>query len=340
MGIRCQELCSEASYQPVGPIPERPLPPPRYNPGMLPAFYREAQSLRVSSLGIGTYLGAMDEETDARYTAAVTAAIEGGINFIDTSLNYRHGRSERNIGVALRQVRAPRESLVICTKAGYLVPGAVPPLDPADIVNRSHCMTPAFLEDQLERSRRNLGVETVDVFYLHNPETQLSAVSQAEFEQRVRTAFAAMERFVQGGRIRFYGVATWNGFRQDGLLDIDRMEALAREVAGETHRFRFIQMPINLAMREALLRNVPQRAASLGITTVASATLLQSKLASGLPEPIRNALGSDLTDAQRAIQFARSAPGVTAALAGMSRMEHVRENLGVADVEPLEHVRF
>jgi aryl-alcohol dehydrogenase-like predicted oxidoreductase len=203
-----------------------------------------------------------------------------------------------------------------------------------------HCMAPGFLEDQLERSRQNLGVATVDVFYLHNPETQLSSVPRDEFERRVRTAFEQMEHFADSGRIRYYGMATWTGFRKEGQLDLVRTEALSREVAGEAHRFRFIQLPVNLAMREGLTLSVPQRAASLGITTVASASLLQSKLASGLPEPIRQVLGPNLTDAQCAIQFARSAPGVTVALAGMSRVEHVRENLAVADVEPVDNVRF
>ena len=282
----------------------------------------------------------MDEETDECYTQAVAAAINAGINFIDTSLNYRHGRSERNVGEALRRVKAPRESLVICTKAGYLVPGATPPLDKSDVVNSSHCMTPAFLEDQLERSRENLGVATVDVFYLHNPETQLSSVRRDDFTRRVRGAFERMEHLADSGRIRYYGMATWTGFRKAGELDLAETEALARDVAGDAHRFRFIQMPINLAMREALTLGVPQRAASFGITTVASASLLQSKLTAELPGPIRQALGPGLTDAQCAIQFTRSAPGVTVALAGMSRVEHVRENVGVAAVEPLADVRF
>jgi aryl-alcohol dehydrogenase-like predicted oxidoreductase len=299
------------------------------------AFYREAQSMRVSSLGIGTYLGEMDAETDDRYRQAILEAIDGGINFIDTSLNYRHCRSERNIGESLRYVNA---SAIVCTKAGFLVPGATPQLNPADVVSRMHCMTPGFLADQLDRSLANLG--HVDVFYLHNPETQLSAVSHDEFYSRVRAAFTQMERFVADGKIRFYGMATWNGFRKEGQLDLERIEGIAREIAGNDHHFRFIQLPINLAMREGLTLRVPERAAALGITTVASASLMQAKLASDLPQAIRDVLGPTLTDAQCALQFVRSAPGVTVALAGMSRVEHVRENLGIAEVAPLAHVRY
>src|SRR5580704_6099335 len=68
-------------------------------------FYRDAQGLRVSSIGIGTYLGEMDDATDFGYVEAVKGALAAGVNCIDTSLNYRNQRSERAIGAALRQAR-------------------------------------------------------------------------------------------------------------------------------------------------------------------------------------------------------------------------------------------
>src|SRR5690606_21096876 len=93
-------------------------------------FYRCCQSLTVSSLGLGSYLGNMDAATDAAYVASVTAAVRGGINFLDTSLNYRHQGSERNFGTAVGKLIAAgevaRDEIVLCTKAGYLVPNAIP----------------------------------------------------------------------------------------------------------------------------------------------------------------------------------------------------------------------
>jgi hypothetical protein len=67
--------------------------------------------------------------------------------------------------------------------------------------------------EQLEKSRNNLGLETIDVYYVHNPETQLSAVSREEFNSRIEKAFGALEDAVKEGKISVYGVATWNGFR-------------------------------------------------------------------------------------------------------------------------------
>jgi len=296
----------------------------------------------VSSIGLGSYLGQMDEPTDRAYVASVKAAVRGGINLIDTSLNYRHQRSELNIGEALADLFGSGEfrrgEVVVCTKAGYLVPGALPRdgVDPADIAGRMHCMSPAFLRDQLSRSLANLRLDCVDVFYLHNPETQLQhGVSPAEFYRRIETAFRTLEDEAAAGRICYYGTATWSGYRtpeDQGGLSLDRMLEAAEHAAGPHHRFRFIQLPLNLAMLEGV--DASRRAAQSGLTAIASASILQTRLASGLPEQIQANLPGLTTDAQRAIQFARCAPGITAALVGMSNPAHVAENLQVGMVPP------
>ena len=70
-----------------------------------------------------------------------------------------------------------RDEIVICTKAGFLAPGAVPDsLKPEDVVGGMHSMAADFLQDQVDRSLANLRVDTIDIFYLHNPETQLGFV--------------------------------------------------------------------------------------------------------------------------------------------------------------------
>lgn len=321
-------------------------------PGKLDCrFYRAAQGLTVSSVGLGSYLGSMDDTTDLRYTEAVSAAVRGGINFIDTSLNYRHQRSERAIGAALELLVSAgpvsRDELVVCTKAGYLVPDAQPFLHFYDVVGGMHCMTPGFLIDQLERSRHNLGLKTIDVFYLHNPETQLGPIPRDLFDQRIRSAFETMELMVADRRIRFYGTATWDGFRKPAgsKLSLARIAGIAKEVAGDDHHFRFVQLPYNVAMPEAnALKNetldgrrltLLEAAAELGITVIASASLLQARLARNLPGEAAALFPGTRTNAQRALQFSRSAPGVTVALVGMSNIEHVEENLGVSEIPPI-----
>ncbi|MCX7603819.1 MAG: aldo/keto reductase [Bryobacteraceae bacterium] len=317
-------------------------------------FYRLAQGCLLSSIGIGTYLGSPSDEDDRRYRGCVIAAVRAGANVIDTAINYRHQRSERSIGAALKELfdsgDAARDEVLVCTKAGFLTPGALPagyPESP-DVAGRMHSMAPDFLEDQLARSLANLGLEAIDVYYLHNPETQLRFVSVEQFEERLLAAFACLERFCREGRIGAYGVATWDGLRlrqgAPGRLRLLRLAELAKQAAGGDCHFRFVQLPFNLAMPEAFTRvhegDPPQGASLLetaarhGITVIASAPLAQARLAHGLPEAVRRAFPECRTDAQCALQFARSAPGMTTALAGMSSLVHVEENLGLARVPP------
>ncbi|HZG51144.1 MAG TPA: aldo/keto reductase, partial [Pyrinomonadaceae bacterium] len=201
--------------------------------------FRLEQNLWLSSVGIGTYLGKPDAGTDARYTETVARAVALGANVIDTAANYRFQRSERSIGAALTQLiegdaatATARDEIVVCTKGGYIPFDSDPPngqegvsryiaktfvetgvADFADIAAGSHCMTPKYLAHQIDQSLRNLRLSTVDVYYIHNPETQLGVVSRAEFETRLRAAFVQLERSVAEGKIKNYGVATWNGFR-------------------------------------------------------------------------------------------------------------------------------
>jgi aryl-alcohol dehydrogenase-like predicted oxidoreductase len=121
-------------------------------------------------------------------------------------------------------------------------------------------------------------------------------------------------------------------------------------VSGDRHHLRAIQLPVNLQMLEALGRaNQPSgarmvsilaAAAEAGIKVIASAPLLQGRVVGRLPEALRGQLGPALTDAQRALQFARAVPGLTAVLAGMNQVAHVEENLALAGVPPLAPEAF
>jgi aryl-alcohol dehydrogenase-like predicted oxidoreductase len=336
--------------------------------------FRLEQNLWLSSIGIGTYLGNADDATDSRYTDAITRAVKLGVNVIDTAANYRFQRSERSIGEALRLLTTDRgfarDEILVCTKGGYLPFDGAPPADVrryveetfvrpgiasfADIVGGSHCMTPAYLQNQLDQSLKNMDLSCIDLYYVHNPESQLGVVSREEFYARLRAAFELLEKNIAGAKIRMYGIASWNGFRVSpdsrDYHSLEKIVRVAREVGGDSHGFRFIQLPFNLAMPESfLLQNqvvngeslsVLEAAELLGISVVASASILQGRVAAGLPEAVREPLGSLATDAQTGIQFVRSTPGITTALVGMSRREHVEENLQLARVQPVHPEDF
>lgn len=326
-----------------------------------------AGELWLSSIGLGTYLGDASDAADLAYTESIVAALRSGINVLDTAINYRHQRSERNIGAALRQTidggELRRDEVLVCTKAGYLTfDGNVPSdprayflreyiesgvVHPSQIAGGMHCMAPAYLENQVERSRRNLGLETLDVFYIHNPESQFAEVDRDTFRMRMRNAFAVLEKLVHAGKLRYYGIATWNALRAaEGTrdyLNLYEVELLAREAGGHQHHFRFVQLPFNLNMPEAFAlanhrgekgkRALLQAARELGIVVMGSATLYQGHLTEGLPEFVKKILRMP-TDAENAIQFARSAPGIVTALIGMGKSHHVAANLKPALVPP------
>ena len=326
-----------------------------------------AGELWLSSIGLGTYLGEPDDAADQAYTEAIAAALGSGINVLDTAINYRHQRSERNIGAALKHLidsgELNRDEVLVCTKAGYLsFDGSMPPdprsylmreyldpgiLDPKQLAGGMHCMAPAYLENQIERSRHNLGLHTIDLFYVHNPESQLADVSREVFHQRLKAAFAMLEGQVRAGRLGYYGVATWNAFRVDesshDYINIFEIAELARAAGGDNHHFRFIQLPFNLAMPEAygLLNqglgkekmSLLSAATRLGIAVIGSATLYQARLTHGLPDFVGRILKMK-SDAESAIQFSRSTPGLTTSLLGMGHKEHVAVNLKPALVPP------
>lgn len=332
-------------------------------------FYRPlgGTGLTASSIGLGTYLGACDDADDEAYVDAAHHALASGLNVLDTAINYRCQRSERALGRALsRAVRGEtvaRDEVVVCSKGGYVpLDGSAPQtrdaylaylereyfapgiMSPSDVVAGGHCLAPAYLGSQIDRSRANLGLETIDVYYVHNPEQQLDVIPPEQLRERLRTAFALLEERCERGEIGVYGCATWNGFRVPpearGHLSLEMLVALAREVGGEGHHFRVVQLPVNLALAEAVRAptqplgaqrvTLLQAAAELGIAVVASASLLQAKLASSLPAQMRDALPGFTCDAQRAIAFVRSLPVISTALVGMKSRSHLKENLAAA----------
>jgi aryl-alcohol dehydrogenase-like predicted oxidoreductase len=330
--------------------------------------FRPAMGLRLSSIGLGTYLGDEDAATDRGFEESVAAALSRGVNVFDSAINYRGQRSERAIGRALaravREGTAAREEVFVSTKGGFLPHDSEDPRDPRryildtfvesglaprdEIVRGGHCLWPAYLADQIDRSRANLGLEAVDLYYLHNVETQRAAVDSATFRRRLRDAARVCEEAVSAGKIGFWGLATWDGLRvppeHPEHVSLEETIAIAREVAGDAHHFAAVQMPFNLAMAQAVAypsqvaggERVPalSAAARLQLAAFGSASLLQGRLAADLPEEILEAFPEAASGGQRALQFSRSAPGMTVSLVGVSTPAHAADNFALAGVPP------
>jgi len=347
-----------------------------------PEHFREFNNFTASSIGIGTYLGYSDPATDNLVTEAIIRSVKSGINLIDTAINYRSQHGERSVKTALLKLieskTVSREELIICSKGGFIpkpekekwFSGIIPNrekeewfkqeyinnpkfnIEATDMVAGVHCMHPEYIQDQLERSLINLGLETIDIYYLHNPETQLGIIPSDEFYRRLKAVFSVLEKAVDAGKITAYGIATWQGFRVPPTdakhIDLAKTKSIAQEVAGGGgDRFQFIQLPVNLAMTEAIItptqvvdgKMLPTItvANQLGINAIASASIAQAKNLKQFPQKIMTALGENLaTDAVRALQFTRSVPGLCSALVGMKSPDHVAENLTLTNIPPLD----
>jgi aryl-alcohol dehydrogenase-like predicted oxidoreductase len=331
-------------------------------------YFRRFDGLAISSIGVGTYLGDPTDAVDARYRDAIATALEGGINVVDTAINYRCQRSERAVGDAIEDADVDRDAVFVSTKGGFLPFDGERPDDPGEYVRREfvetgpverddlargqHCIAPDFIDAQLDWSLDNLGVEEIDLYYVHNPETQLQARSREDVYDQLEATFTRLEERAADGDISTYGVATWNAFRvpesHDQYLSLSEVISRARsaaKAAGNTAtHLRAIQLPFNVFMADAFTVEShegpegPQSALwfahEAGLNVFTSASIAQGDLAAEIPESVGERLAGDST-VQRAINFARSAPGVTSSLVGMSHPKHVEENLGAGRFDPL-----
>jgi aryl-alcohol dehydrogenase-like predicted oxidoreductase len=338
-------------------------------------FYRFNGELFFSSLGLGTYRKEpyREENYIVNYKDAVKTAILNGINLIDTAINYRYQVSEQEIGEALMELfdegKVQRESLIITSKAGFLpleFPFPENPYEwiksnvieknlstPDEIVIDQHCMSPAYLRWSVEQSLKNLHLNTLDILFLHNPETQLGYVEREVVLSRIKEAFTLFEQLVDEGKIRYYGIASWNAFLYDEdhteYLSLNDIMQIAQEVGGESHHFKYIQSPFNLVKTHAYnyanqqgpdgrYYTLMQAIEGFGLNLLASSSLLQMNLFKGkFDQTIRETLGtSELTDISAALQFARSG-NVLSALFGAADTQHVKENMLLAYVPSAKH---
>ncbi len=341
------------------------------NSGINQVNFNEFQNLTLSNVGIGTYLGDADARTDELVKDAVKQSIEYGVNVIDTAINYRSQKAERSVGKAISELiqegKISRDQIFVSTKNGYVTNDADVQLGfweyvadqytkngivkEGDITSGYHCMTPSYLSDQLDRSLKNLDLECVDLMYLHNAvEGQIKDVSKEKFLENLKSVFELYEQKRDEGKIKFYGMATWECFRvstdNPQYLSLEDTVKMAKEVGGEHHGFRFIQLPYNMHYDQALLSknqlvddkpvSILEAALGLGVGVFTSVPFMQGRLlAPGtMPE------FSDLKPSLRALQFIRSSPGVLAPLVGQKTSQHVSENLEIMKIPVLSDSDF
>ena len=222
---------------------------------------------------------------------------------------------------------------------------------PSEVVNGVHAMNPEFVLDQIERSRQNLGLETIDLYCLDEPELHLHARGPTEFAGLIREVFEALESAVASGAIASYGLATWNGFLlphdERGHLSIVDVFEAALEVGGPDHHLRAVMLPYSVAVGEAKgldsqfgpngsAENALDTLADTGTAIFTIAPLVRGRAVRGLPEFLHEAFPELSTDPQRCLQFARSTAPVTSTIFGTRSESHLAENLAVAEFPPAD----
>ncbi len=338
------------------------------------SHFKSFDSLHLSSIGMGTYLGQPSEEDDQAVENAVFESVKSGaVNVIDTAINYRAMRSEKSIGRALlRLVKdkiISRDQIFISTKNGYITnDGDYPNIDVMEYIHRMYIQTdvitaddissgyniinPNYLAKCIDKSLMNMHVSSIDLVYIHNAfESWYQDVSREQFMEMLVKAFEVYEKYRAKNKIRYYGMATWTCFRvpptSPEYLSLEQAVKSAESVGGKDHGFRFIQLPYNLAYSEALLLRNQSVGSEENLTILQAAEKLNIGIFTSIPLFQGRLLRSQIPDyggisdpVAKLVQIIRSSPSVIAPLIGQKKAEHVEENLKTANMPPLSEEEF
>jgi aryl-alcohol dehydrogenase-like predicted oxidoreductase len=192
------------------------------------SHFKSFDSLHLSSIGMGTYLGQLSEEDDQAVENAIYQSVKSGaINVIDTAINYRAMRSEKSIGRALLRLVndriISRDQVFVSTKNGYITnDGDYPNIDVMEYIHRMYIQTevitaddissgynvinPNYLAKCIDKSLMNMHTSTIDLVYIHNAfESWYQDVSREQFMEMLVKAFEVMKNI--GLKTRFVTMA-------------------------------------------------------------------------------------------------------------------------------------
>ncbi len=332
--------------------------------------------LQLSSMGMGTFPGAPTDEVDEQYASTIAEALTQGVNVMDTGAHYRYGRSCAALGEGVRRAMAQgvtREQMFLVSKGGFLSFRNGKPDDLAawfqrevvltglgktDDLVQAHCISPEYIGFQLELSRRLMGVETLDAFLVDQPEVHIPVIGKEMLNRKLQNVFVVLEQAVKDGKLRYYGISTFNGFRVETdhplFESLTSLQGLAEKAAQQVwnsptakHSFKVVQMPFNQVMQESFTRfnqatgqgnvgSTIQAAHQLGVYVMASHTMFKGHLANQSVDAVLQTMPMLRNHAQRALQFNRSTPGIGTSLVGISSPEHLEDLLAVSRIAPLE----
>ena len=307
-------------------------------------FGRTGLKLSVLGFGCGAVGGLMVRGAPADQERAIARALDAGVNYFDTAVQYGNGESEKNLGRILQTL-----------KPGNVVVGTKARLQPDDFGRIADAITRS-LDASLERLR----LDRVDILHLHNEITATGGGTAYSVEQVLGEAVPAMERLRRDGKLRFLG-----------LTAIGDTAALRRVI--DTGAFGSAQVVYNMlnpSAGAAVPANYPAQdygrlfdhtqAAGIGVIGIRvlaggalSGSAERHPIASPPPEPIGSALSfdADVARARRlmplvaegfarnlteaATRFAISQPAIGTILVGMASLQQFEDSLAAVEKGPL-----
>lgn len=205
--------------------------------------------LKVSPIGFGGY---RIHRAIGDHQQALQQALRQGCNLVDTAAIYTEGNSERCVGAALselvRRGDVQRDEVVVVSKIGIhqalkgrategqFEDKTVEPVGPGV----GYSLNAEALDRQLSETLNRLGLETLDVCLLHNPEMLLNTISRVQLVNQLRGAFEWLETQAAAGRIQWFGLSS-NTLGLPGGISLEELN----EAASGFDRFAVVQVPLN-----------------------------------------------------------------------------------------------
>jgi aryl-alcohol dehydrogenase-like predicted oxidoreductase len=282
-------------------------------------------------LGMGTY-------RTRHVPKAAEAAVQVGVDWIDTAPNYQQGTAERQLAPVLEAHRRVHVS----TKVGFL---SGPQQDEAvragaltqPQAGTGFSLDPLYMAWQAARSKAALG-RTPDITFMHNPEH--GSPAPVELAARIQRAFRTLEECCDQGLTTGYGVTTWSSLH-DGSLTIEKLIDMARSAGGPAHRLRAVQLPLSLVQFGPIADAVAGHgvlidAQSAGLAVYASAPLHAGELPAFITPAAAQELLPGATPLRLILGTVASAPGVSRILLSASTPKHWSEAGQAALAKPLD----
>lgn len=319
---------------------------------------RLSKYFRSLPMAMGTFMGDFSEVDSKKYEESLIYGLENGVNFIDTAICYRGMLSERDVGKVLKNMiidnkKIKRDEIIVSSKAGIIFGDITIPLRPLDYLdnifikegilkredvnideskNLKHTLAPNFHKYAIDKSKENLGLDTIDVYYIHEPEWSKSIIGEDKFYKQLELLFEFYEGQVECGNIMNYGIATWSALtcNENNLeyLSLEKIVNIAKNVAGDKHYLKFLQLNYNKINTNAnTLKN--QKVHGSYYTAIDAANELGIIVNVNGPLNQMKDIKEKNYSTEEMLKFITDTKGVHASMIGNKKIEHLKENMRI-----------